>query len=230
MKSLASCTVRRRLSCRLHFAAQRAVSQAADFPAGRVRRHWHAACDAPGPAGAARVTEPARRIAMSQATQQLNELIEITRDGQRFYQHAIDEVKDAELQHLFRDMAQAKTQIIQALTVKVAANHEQPAQGGTLAGRIRELYADTKARLGNASSTYVEQLEQAEERILRAFEDALQDAQPDIRALLAVELPKLRACHTRMRQLKQSLAWAPGDSCKTPGLTGILVQIKWRFV
>ncbi|MCW3147545.1 PA2169 family four-helix-bundle protein [Stutzerimonas stutzeri] len=143
---------------------------------------------------------------MSQATQQLNELIEITRDGQRFYQHAIDEVKDAELQHLFRDMAQAKTQIIQALTVKVAANHEQPAQGGTLAGRIRELYADTKARLGNASSTYVEQLEQAEERILRAFEDALQDAQPDIRALLAVELPKLRACHTRMRQLKQSLA------------------------
>ena len=41
------------------------------------------------------------------------------------------------------------------------------------------------------------------ERILRAFEDALPDAQPDVRALLAVELPKLRACHARMRQLKE---------------------------
>ncbi|KGK85239.1 hypothetical protein DP64_01575 [Stutzerimonas degradans] len=140
---------------------------------------------------------------MNPATQQLNELIEITRDGQRFYQHAIDEVKDVELQHLFRDMAQAKTQVIQALAVKVAASHEQPAQGGTFAGRLNELYTDARAHLGNADGAYVEQLLQTEERILRAFEDALPDAQPDVRALLAVELPKLRACHARMRQLKE---------------------------
>lgn len=73
---------------------------------------------------------------MNKSMNQLNELIEITRDGQRFYQHAAEEVKDVELQHLFRDLAQAKTQIIQALSVKVAANHEQPSQGGTLTGRI----------------------------------------------------------------------------------------------
>jgi len=35
---------------------------------------------------------------MTRTTSQLNELIEITRDGQRFYQHAIQEVKDARLQ------------------------------------------------------------------------------------------------------------------------------------
>lgn len=80
---------------------------------------------------------------MNQSMNQLNELIEITRDGQRFYQHAADEVKDVELQHLFRDLAQAKTQIIQALSVKVATSHEHPSQGGTLTGRMRELYANT---------------------------------------------------------------------------------------
>ena len=68
---------------------------------------------------------------MNKSMNQLNELIEITRDGQRFYQHAAEEVTDVELQHLFRDLAQAKTQIIQALSVKVAASHEQPSQGGT---------------------------------------------------------------------------------------------------
>ena len=139
---------------------------------------------------------------MNPSTSHLNELIEITRDGQHFYQHALAEVKDVELQHLFRDLAQAKTHIIQALSVKVAANHEQPAQGGTLAGRMRELYTDTRARMGDPDAVYVEQLAEVEARIVRAFEDALEDAEPDVRTLLAIELPKLRACNERMRQLR----------------------------
>lgn len=139
---------------------------------------------------------------MHPTTQQLNELIEITRDGQRFYQHAIEQVKDVDLQHLFRDMAQAKIQVIQELSARVAASHAQPAQDGTLAGRLNELYAQTRARLGNPDRAYIEQLVHAEERILRAFEGLLPDAEPELRALLAVELPKLRACHERMRQLQ----------------------------
>ena len=59
---------------------------------------------------------------MSSKTAQLNELIEITRDGKRFYEHAHEEVKDIRLQALFRDMVRAKTEVIDALSVKVAAN------------------------------------------------------------------------------------------------------------
>ena len=139
---------------------------------------------------------------MNPSTIRLNELIEITRDGQHFYQHAMTEVKDVELQHMFRDLAQAKTHIIQALSVKVAASDEQPAQNGTLAGRMRELYTDTKARMGDPDAVYIEQLAEVEERIVNAFEDALDGAEPDVRALLAIELPKLRACHSRMRQIR----------------------------
>ena len=142
---------------------------------------------------------------MNKSKNQLIELFEITRDGQHFYQHALTEVKDTELQHLFRDLAQAKTHIIQALSVKVAANHQQPAQGGTLAGSMRELYTDTRARLGDPDKVYVEQLEQMEDRIVQAFEDALSAAEPDVRALLAIELPKLRACQERMRKLRDDL-------------------------
>lgn len=143
---------------------------------------------------------------MSHAMNQLNELIEITRDGQHFYQHAVEVVKDTDLQCLFRDMAQAKIHIIQALSVKVAANHERPSQDSTLSGRMRERYTDARARLGDEKVTYVTQLEEMEDRILHAFEAALPGAEPDIRALLAVELPKIRACHDRMRALRESLA------------------------
>ncbi|ERI51908.1 PA2169 family four-helix-bundle protein [Pseudomonas sp. AOB-7] len=143
---------------------------------------------------------------MSSKTAQLNELIEITRDGQRFYEHAHDEVKDIRLQALFRDMARAKTEVIDALARSVAANHSQPASGGTLLGKLRQLYADTRATLAkDEDATYVAQLEESEDRILQAFEDALEGADQDLRVLLAMEMPKVRACHERMRALKHSL-------------------------
>ncbi|MHA6491871.1 ferritin-like domain-containing protein [Pseudomonas borbori] len=143
---------------------------------------------------------------MTSKTAQLNELIEITRDGQRFYEHAHDEVKDVRLKTLFREMSQAKTEMIHALAMKVAANQEQPAPGGTFIGKLRQVYADTRASLSSdEGATYVAQLEDTEDRILHAFEDALENAEPDVRALLAVEMPKVRSCHDRMRSLKQSM-------------------------
>ena len=142
---------------------------------------------------------------MSYKTEQLNELIAIIRDGQRFYEHAHDEIKDVRLQALFRDMAQAKHKVIQALAVKVAANHEEPTSSGTLVGKLRQAYADARATLSSdEAATYVTQLEEAEDRILEAFEDAMETAQPDVRALLAVEMPEVRACHQRMRELKNA--------------------------
>lgn len=143
---------------------------------------------------------------MNRTNRKLNELIEITRDGQRFYQHALHEVKDARLQQLFESMARAKTEVIAALSGKVAANHEEPASGGTLLGKLRQVYADTRASLASdEDATYVAQLEEAEDRILHAFEDALHDGTPETQALLRAELPKVRACHDQMSQLKHSL-------------------------
>lgn len=143
---------------------------------------------------------------MTDKIQQLNELIEITRDGQRFYQHAHDEVKDVRLKVLFRDMSQSKKELISALAVKVSANHEKPAVGGTMLGKLRQVYADTKAALASdEAATYVAQLEEAEDRILHAFEEALKAAEPDVQALLALQMPTVRANHDRMRNLKQSM-------------------------
>ena len=143
---------------------------------------------------------------MNSKTAQLNELIAITRDGQRFYEHALDEVKDVRLQALFRDMSRTKTQVINALAVKVAANEEEPTSSGTVVGKLRQVYADARATLSSdEEAAYVAQLEEAEDRILHAFEDALESAEPDVRALLAVEMPKVRACHDRMRDLKHAM-------------------------
>jgi uncharacterized protein (TIGR02284 family) len=142
---------------------------------------------------------------MSDKTSELNELIEITRDGKVFYEHARDEVNDVELKALFTDMAQAKTEVINALQGKVLANNDKPATGGTLMGKARQVYADTKAALSSdEGATYIAELEEAEDRILHAFEDAMDGHEPDLRPELATQMPKVRACHDRMRDLKKA--------------------------
>lgn len=143
---------------------------------------------------------------MKSSDSQLNELIEITRDGQHFYQHALNEVQDEQMRQLFRDMVQTKAEVIQALSSKVAADLEQPSMGGTLVGKLREAYADTRARFAkNETAVYVSQLEAAESRIVHAFEDALESAEPEVRTLVAAEMPKVRACHDRIWTLKKTL-------------------------
>jgi len=68
------------------------------------------------------------------------------------------------------------------------------------------VYADARAALSSdEEAAYVAQLEEAEDRILHAFQETLENADADLRALLVVEMPKVRACHDRMRSMKQSV-------------------------
>ncbi len=143
---------------------------------------------------------------MSSKTAQLNELIAITRDGQRFYEHASKQVRSSHLQGLFDSMSRSKTEVIQALSASVAANHEEPKTGGTLFGKLQQVYADTRAVIStDEEATYVAQLEEAEDRILHAFEDAMDNADPEMQVVLNREMPKVRACHQRMSSLKRAI-------------------------
>lgn len=144
---------------------------------------------------------------MSTKTARLNELIEVTRDGERFYLHAAEEVRDPLQQELFTELAADKSRTIRALAMQVAAHQERPAQGGTLIGALRELYADTRANFSpDQAAAYADQLERAEARILQAFEDVRADADPELLAIIDAELPRLRASHARILDLKQRMS------------------------
>lgn len=143
---------------------------------------------------------------MSSQTAHLNELIEITRDGEEFYRHAAQEVRDQSLRRLFADLAQAKQQLVEALAVAVARQHQEPARSGTLLGALQRLYTDTRARFGrDEDAIYLAHLADAEARILRAFEEARLEAKPELQHLLDRELPQIRACHARIQELKGSV-------------------------
>lgn len=137
----------------------------------------------------------------------LNDLIAISRDGQEFYQEAAGKVEDAELATLFRRMAAVKAEIAAALGHTVQATGGKPQQDGTLAGSLRQTYAQVRAALGDRRYAYVAELEESEDRLLHAFNETVADADTPVAAREAAQrlLPEVRACHDVMRNRKQAL-------------------------
>ena len=145
---------------------------------------------------------------MSGSSDILKDIVEIARDGANFYDSAQDKTKNVRLKAVFARMAAAKRELVTGLSDHLAATGEQPPDGGTLFGSLRRLYADVVATVAaDDDHVYVNQLEEAEDRLLEQIEKAIELAQTsDVRVQLQAYLPKVRECHDEMRDLKEHLA------------------------
>ncbi|GAB3509854.1 PA2169 family four-helix-bundle protein [Pseudoxanthomonas daejeonensis] len=137
----------------------------------------------------------------------LNDLIAISRDGQEFYSEAAGKVEDAELSALFRRMAAVKADIVGTLSATVQAVGGKPDTDGTMVGSMRQVYANVRAGLGDTKYAYVSELEESEDRLLKAFDEVVADADTPAAARDAAArlLPEVRSCHDVMRNRKQAM-------------------------
>lgn len=137
----------------------------------------------------------------------LNDLIEIARDGSEFYTEAASKVDNPELSALFTQMAGHKREIVSGLTADVSAIGGEPADKGTVAGSMRQAYANVRAALGNKDYAYVAELEEVEDKLLEAFKDTIQDNDAPAAAKAAAQrhLPRVQECHDIMRNRKMAL-------------------------
>ena len=145
---------------------------------------------------------------MKHSNHVLNDLVAIARDGQDFYQHAASKVSDPELKNLFARIGTIKSEIVTSLSAEIkAAGGEKPTQSGTLVGEFNQLYGDLRAMAGSKDYQYVAQLEQSEDRMVKAFAAARNDAQisPSALAVLNRIEPEVRQCHELMRNRKLAL-------------------------
>ena len=140
----------------------------------------------------------------------LNDLIEIARDGKDFYTEAASKVKDAELSALFTRIVGIKGDIVTRLSAVVAAAGGDPAKHGTMVGTMQQFYGKVRAALGDTEYGYVAELEESEDRLLKAFNETLTDDDTPAAARAEVErlLPQVRECHNVMRDRKRALKLA----------------------
>lgn len=143
----------------------------------------------------------------SKTAHTLNDIIEIARDGQDFYTEAADKVKDAELSALFTKIAGVKSQIVTSLSSTVAATGAKPAEHGTVVGSMQQFYGKVRATLGDTQYGYVAELEESEDRLLKAFKETLTDSDtpPAARAEVSRLLPLVQETHDVMRNRKHAM-------------------------
>ena len=139
----------------------------------------------------------------------LQELVQVARDAKEFYDAAAKAVDDAALRAEFARLADAKHKIIVVLTGHIKARGEFAVTDGTFAGGMRRLYGEMLGALSSRENTgyaYAAQLEQAEDRLLQRFEEAMNEIKnPQLRELLLPLLPKMRRSHDEMARLKAAL-------------------------
>ena len=137
----------------------------------------------------------------------LNQLLQLARDGRDFYSWAALQEVAPELRDVFRSLTSAKAELINDLSVHVATLGDPPALEGTLKGGLRKAYTEVRASFtSNLDPVLVAQLEEAEDQLLRTCEEAMNDDSAELRASVARYLPRVRASHDRMRDLKHAFA------------------------
>jgi uncharacterized protein (TIGR02284 family) len=144
---------------------------------------------------------------MADSAELLKEIVEIGRDGADFYESAAQKVTNPRLRAVFGRMSAAKRELITGLSDHLAQSGQEPPARGTIMGSLRKIYAGVLATLvADDEHVYVAQLEEAEDRLVERIEQAINQAkEPGVRVQLQAYLPKVRACHDEMRQLRTHL-------------------------
>ncbi|UNK41286.1 PA2169 family four-helix-bundle protein [Luteimonas sp. S4-F44] len=137
----------------------------------------------------------------------LNDLIAIARDGKDFYEEAAQKVDHAELKTLFSRIAAHKSQLVTDLSAAVQAVGGKPETSGTMVGTLQQFYGKVRAAFGDKEYGYVAELEESEDRLLEAFDEAARDADtpPAARDVVTRLLPEVRATHDELRTRKHAL-------------------------
>jgi uncharacterized protein (TIGR02284 family) len=137
----------------------------------------------------------------------VQDLVRIANDGAEFYRDALEQTSNPRLREVFSRMLNHKQSLAGSLRGSLQRNLEDAPKDGTFAGSLRKTYADLRAKLSsNEDKVYVAQLEEAEDRLLKHFEEALTEVtEPSVKTLLQSQAPQVRACHDEMSRLKKSL-------------------------
>lgn len=138
----------------------------------------------------------------------LNHLIAVCRDGEDFYGYAAEKVSAPELQQLLRETAGLHREIGDALRPHVSEAGASPAEGGTLAGKLRQLKGGFKAVLASdTEAVLVPELETAEQAVLQAFEGALAEPMDaSAKAVVAEKLELVKTAHARIAAIARRAA------------------------
>lgn len=138
----------------------------------------------------------------------LNDLIRIVEDSHGGYRQAAEKSEDDDLKALFNDLAAQRGAIVRELQRLVAEQGGAPDIGGTIVGGAHRFFLDLKETvLGRDRAAIIAEVQRGEGECVRLYNEALdKDLPPEIAAVIAQHLERIRVDCDRMSELRDAVA------------------------
>jgi uncharacterized protein (TIGR02284 family) len=135
----------------------------------------------------------------------IQELIQVNIDSRDGFREAADNVEDATVINLFRELAAERSQQASELRSLVNANHEEPESNGSLAAAAHRTWMDLKTALGGGTASILNEAERGEDHIKGKYEAALKNsAGSAVSDVLNRHYADVKKTHDRVRDLRDA--------------------------
>jgi uncharacterized protein (TIGR02284 family) len=135
----------------------------------------------------------------------LNDLIEISKDGEKGFLTCAEDIKDPHLKTLFSNRAQSCATAASELQQLVRTYGGDPEKSGGLGGALHRRWVDIKAAIaGRDDMGVLTECERGEDVAVRSYEAALQKGlPPEVRAVVEKQYQGVLKNHDMVKALRQ---------------------------
>ena len=141
----------------------------------------------------------------------LNDLIEISRDGEQGFRTCAEGVEKTSLKAIFASAARRCAEGAAELEAKVRSLGGEPSQGGSISGSLHRAWTNIKSTIiGMKEQAVLAECERGEDAAKAAYEAALQKSLPaDVRTLVQRQYEGVKANHDRAQRRSLTIGEAP---------------------
>lgn len=138
----------------------------------------------------------------------LNNLAEISRDGERGFRTAAQEARDPQLRNIFETAASRCADGAKELESQIATMGGAPTHSGSTSGAWHRVWTSLKAIVtGHSDKAILEEVERGEDIAKNAYETAIAKPLPqNVREIVARQYRGVKENHDRVRDLRNRAA------------------------
>jgi uncharacterized protein (TIGR02284 family) len=151
------------------------------------------------------------KMTSDHAVRALNSLLPVCRTSEQGFQLAAMDVTDPELARFFAECSAQRSKFVGELEDRVRLLREEPVKTGSPVAALHRRWMELKAALAdNQIHTVLAECERGEDGAVKAYVAALAEADVDdiSRRLIQTQYEAVQAAHDRLRQLRDSAAYA----------------------
>lgn len=145
--------------------------------------------------------------ALDEVRDQIENLIETCRDGEKGFSQAAEHVKDPDLRSRFLEESRVRADFASQLERQAVTLGAKIGEKGSVAGALHRGWIDLKGKVGLDDKSILESVEQGEDTARDAYQKALSANLPEsFRALVQSQFQHVQLKHDEMRRLRDARA------------------------